>query len=431
MNVGEMISSNIPQSAIRNPHLSTLARYALFALLIFTPFARGSVQPWAITIIEMLTLFALTLFLLERCLAWEWKWIKTPLDKPIIALLILILLSMVFSFHKQPSIRCVILFLNYLVIFYLLINTVRTRSQCRQLIYVILSVAVFLAVFGLFKNFGANPFPWWDYVDLNYGDRLMSTFGCPNHLAGYMEMSLPLLLSLFLLGVRPGIALILGYLALLLLVALMLSLSRGGWISTLLSLAFMAVALLSSRHFVRKKLLLVVIAGSLGLAIIALVSTPVVERVKTAMEKEEEASFYSRVVAWRGVVEMISDHPMVGIGPGAFKTVFTQYQPPGLSARFTMAHNDYLHFISETGLPLIPIMIWMIIALYRKGFKKLKNPSRLVRATTLGAVTGITAILFHSITDFNLHIPANAILFTVLAAIVAAPLPVQNNKVKN
>ena len=398
-------------------------RFTLFALLIFTPLARGSVQGWAITIIEMLTLFALTLFLLERCLTWEWKWIKTPLDKPIIVLIILSIMSIIFSLHKQTSIRSFTLFLTYLVIFYLVINTVRTRSQFRQLIYVIISVAVFLALFGLFKNFGANPFPWWGYVDLNYGDRLTSTFGCPNHLAGYMEMSLPLLICLFLLGFRSGIVFILGYLSLLLLVALMLSLSRGGWISTLLSLSFMAIALLNSRHFVRKKLLIVLIAGSLTLAFIALVSTPVVERVMTAMEKEEEASFYSRVVAWGGVMDMISDHPLIGIGPGTFKTVFTQYQPPGLSAHFTMAHNDYLHFISETGLLLIPVIIWMIIALYRKGFKKLKNPSRLVRATTLGSMTGITAILFHSITDFNLHIPANAILFVVLAAITVAPLP--------
>ena len=52
-----------------------------------------------------------------------------------------------------------------------------------------------------------------------------------------------------------------------------------------------------------------------------------------------------------------------------------------------------------------------------------------MRATTLGAMTGITAILFHSITDFNLHIPANAILFTVLAALVVAPLPVKDERI--
>jgi len=120
---------------------------------------------------------------------------------------------------------------------------------------------------------------------------------------------------------------------------------------------------------------------------------------------------------------MIQDYPLLGIGPGTFGTVFTQYQPPGLIRRFTMAHNDYLHFISETGLLLVPIFIWMTIALYKKGFKKLKNPSRLARGITLGAMSGVTAILVHSIFDFNLHIPANAILFTVLAAIVVAPLP--------
>ncbi len=92
-----------------------------------------------------------------------------------------------------------------------------------------------------------------------------------------------------------------------------------------------------------------------------------------------------------------------------------------------MAHNDYLHFTSEVGLPLIAIFAWMVIALYRKGFKKIKNHSRLVRGTTLGALSGITAILVHSISDFNLHIPANALLFTVLVAIVVAPLPKQES----
>ena len=120
---------------------------------------------------------------------------------------------------------------------------------------------------------------------------------------------------------------------------------------------------------------------------------------------------------------MIKEYPLLGAGPGTFDVIFTQYQPPGLSARFKMAHNDYLHFVAEAGLPLVAIMVWMIIALYRKGLEKLKNPSRLVRGTTLGALSGIMAILFHSISDFNLHIPANALLFTVFAAIIAAPFP--------
>ena len=136
---------------------------------------------------------------------------------------------------------------------------------------------------------------------------------------------------------------------------------------------------------------------------------------------------YGRLVGWRGVNKMISDHPLIGAGPGTFATVYTQYQPPGLANRRFYAHNDYLHFISEVGLALPAVMVWMIIALYRKGFKKLKNPSRLVRGTTLGAMSGITAILVHSFGDFNLNIPANAILFTVLAALAAGPVPIDNS----
>lgn len=39
---------------------------------------------------------------------------------------------------------------------------------------------------------------------------------------------------------------------------------------------------------------------------------------------------------------------------------------------------------------------------------------------------GITAIIIHSIVDFNLHIPANAILFTVLAALVQPISPAES-----
>ena len=275
---------------------------------------------------------------------------------------------------------------------------------------------------------GANPFPWWNYTDIPQNvHRLSATFGNPDHLAGYMEMAIPLILGLFLLSHRPGILFLLIYLSCLLLTALVLSLSRGGWIGSLIGLSFMSFALLISPYFLRKKLLMALIGGFLAVALIVLASTTVVERMRTIEQKQEAPSFRHRVAVWGGIVTMIEDHPLFGIDPGTFSFIFTQYQPPGLRHHYTMAHNDYLHFTSEVGLPLIAIVVWMIIALYRKGFKKLKNPSRLVRGITLGSLSGITAILVHSIGDFNLHIPANAMLFTVLAALVIAPLPRNSN----
>ena len=402
----------------------TFSRYILYALLIFTPLARGSVHGWAVGVIHLVTLIALTAFLLNKILRWEWEWIRTPLDIPIALLLMLSFLSSFFSVHPRSSLWAMVLFVNYVVIFYLIIHTLRTRSQLRQLIYLIIGVATFLSIFGLFKRFGANPFPWWDYAGLK-GDlpSVSSTFGNYNHLAGYLEMAIPLILGLFLAGFRGVRLILMIYLTSLMLAAIILSLSRGGWIGCLLGLGFMAVALATNRYFEHRKLIAALTGGFLVVAVVVLASTPVVERIRTFDQRGETPNFRARVTVWGVTVEMIKDHPLLGTGPGTFATVFTKYQPPGFASRYFMAHNDYLHFTSEVGLPLVAILAWMIIALYRRGFTKLKDPSRLVRGTTLGAMSGITAILFHSIVDFNLHIPSNALLFTVLLAIVAAPLP--------
>jgi putative inorganic carbon (hco3(-)) transporter len=404
--------------------INHIPRYSLYTLLIFTPLARASVQPWAITTIHMITLIALTTFLLEKTMAWDWKWIRTPLDKPFIALAVLCLLSSVFSLHRVTSLWSMLLLFDYLTIFYLAIHVFRTRAQLRHLVCLIIGVAVFLSLFGLLKYSGSNPFPWWDYPDLDQSQNILwSTFGNRNHLAGYMEMAIPLAVGFFLTGLSGAKRFLLACLIFLLLMTLLLTLSRGGWLGAIIGLSFLSLCLFLDSRFKQKKVLATLIAGIFAVLIIVLSSTPVVERILTLTERDSETNFNSRIVVWGGVMDMIAEYPLTGTGPGTFSFAFTKYQPPGLDKHYARAHNDYLHFTAEAGLPFLFIAAWMVIAFYRKGFRKLKNPSRLVRGISLGAMAGITAILVHSLGDFNLHIPANAILFTVLAAIVVSPLP--------
>jgi len=412
--------------------LQSTPRYCLFFLLILTPLARGSVQGWAITTIHIITLIALTAFLIGKTLNWDWKWIKTPFDKPILSLLGLCIVSSLFSIHRQTSFWSIILLINYIVIFYLTIHIIDTKAHLLKLLYIIIGVATFLTIFGLFKRTGLNPFPWWNYPEIKSETyRLSATFGNANNLAGYMEMTLLLFLGILLSGYKSINRFTLVCFIVLFLIALTLTLSRGGWFSAFAGLLFIIFALLSSRTKLKKGPIIPVVVGLLVICLVVLSNTSTVERIGPIQEFGQATNFLGRISVWGGIIEMIKDNPLIGAGPGTFAIVYTQYQPAGIPMRYFHGHNDYLQFTAELGLPFIILMIWMIFIFYKTAFIKLSSQNAIERGIALGAMSGITAILVHSMVDFNLHIPANVILFTILAALVSAPVLDKNlNKQK-
>lgn len=400
-----------------------IPRYVIYALLVLTPLPRASVQSWSITLIQLATLFALTGFLVDRSLRWDWKWIRTPLDKPIAGLLILCLISYFFSKHRPTAFWSLMLLLNYVVIFYLSIQSNHRRRHIRRLIYLVAIIGGLLAVFGLIKHFGTNPFIWWNYDDISETRyHLISTYGNRNHFAGYLEMAIMLTMGLILTGrfLIPSLLLIGS--SIVMSVTLLLTLSRGGWVGGLSGLGYMGYCFFLNRVLSKKKILLAIVTFILFVSLVVLSSTSTVMRIRGIISGQF-GSIKGRFEVWKGVVAMIKDYPIVGVGPGNFRTIYTRYHPPSTgSRRHYRAHNDYLEFTSEIGLPLLIIIGWSIFSLYRQGLKKIKSTRRSIRGGTIGALSGITAILVHSFIDFNLQIPANALLFTVLVSIVAAPV---------
>lgn len=393
------------------------------ALLVFAPLARGGVQGWAVSVIHIMTLAGLTLYLVQRCVEWDWAWIKTPLDWPILILLLVVLFSTLFSVHRPSSFKALLLLVNYVVIYYLVIHTVRSREKLRILLWVILGTGAFLAIYGLIKFSGLNILPWFHYADLPDFGALTSTYGNPNNIAGFFEMTIPLVLGL-LLGDRRGKRSQILYLPMLLFfgTALILTLSRGGWTCTMLGMIFLLSILLFSEEFPRHRTVIILTCSSIFAVLVLLSSYPAVKELLTVRQIVDQAGgLDGRLQISKAVGVMIQEKPFLGFGPGTFAYSFFKFQPAGIQGWYNMAHNDYVHFIAETGILLLVIMVWMIIALFWQGFKKLHSPSLFIRGANLGSMAGIVAILFHSFVDFNLHIPANALFFTILCAIVAAP----------
>lgn len=404
-----------------NNKASSIVFYLLASLLVFAPLARGAVHGWAIGVIFLTVLTALALYLAAGTWQWNLRWIKTPLDYPILALVCLTLLSYIFSVHRSTSLLASLQLFSCIAVYYLVIHTAQRRSKIRQLVYLLLGVSVFLALFGLIKSAGLNPFPWWDYAhhaDVTY---LSATFGNRNHLAGWMEMSISLVLGFMLFQQRSRAKTISLALLLLLMAALVFSQSRGGWIGMLVAFMCMSFLLYRVNSAITSRWVIIMLNVVFVVGFIVVSSTPVTDRLLTAKAGFGDGSLASRMTVWHGGVDLAKANPLLGTGPGTFAVSFPKYQPPGFQAHLIYAHNDYLDFTAELGFGLLLIIAWMIIGLYRQGLHIMRSRSTLTRGVTLGALAGITAILVHSFVDFNLHIPANALLFTILAAMVAAP----------
>jgi O-Antigen ligase len=383
-----------------------------------TPLFRGSVHAWAQTLIQILAVTGILILLVR-------KGSSEPENRRLAAscllpVAVLTLASALFSPGTLLTVDgCVMLF-AYLAVFYLTVCSVKTRAEQRTLVHVILATAVFISLVGILKRFEMNFLGLWEYPDILWRQykSLTGPYVNRNHMAGFLEMAIPLLLGLFLTKERSREK-ILGMvcLVLFLIVTLGLTLSRGGWIGAFSGLMFMLVVLLTQKNFKKKEVLIgVAVASFVG--VILLVSTPVVKRIMTLTQADTTDNLKSRLIEWEGTLNIIQDHFFWGTGPGTFSTVYPAYQKPGASKLARYAHNDYLHFISDTGIFFIPVMFWLLYLIFKSGFKKLKSKSRQKRGLALGAMGGVVAILVHSFSDFNLHIPANIILFTILSATV-------------
>jgi O-antigen ligase len=389
-------------------------------LIVFAPLARGAVHPWATTIIQIGVILAAIFLVIGNFSTKKISLPKTPLNKPIIAIIFLCTVSFALSNHKPFAFEGFVMLLTYITAYYLTQSSIKTRKQQRTLVYVIISTAVLLSVIGILKRYGVNPFLFWEYEELNYSsDWLSSTYGNHNHMAGFLEMAIPFLIVFFLIRQRNiGIKLGLIFLVLFLLVIQAFTQSRGGWVSTIGAMNFMMVVMLTQKRFKNIKLILVLVGATLVLSVFILVSTPIVERVMTLGEQIETESMVGRLKAWTGTIDLIKDHPYIGTGPGTYAIESTKYQSPGLEVMFIQAHNDYLHFIADIGILIIPIMFWILFVFFKTGFKNISSSSRQTMGFTLGVMTSVVGILIHSIIDFNLLIPANAMIFTVIVGIV-------------
>jgi O-antigen ligase len=193
---------------------------------------------------------------------------------------------------------------------------------------------------------------------------------------------------------------------------LVVGLSRSGLIAALAGLA--TLWLLSSARMERRGRAWLL--GAFGLLVVAALAFANTTAVAGRID-ETIRGIGGRTAIWRATWPMAKDFWLTGIGAGAFERAMIVYQPSPHETFFNHAHNDYLQILSEGGvllaLPAVAAVVAGIIGI-RSRLRDDRTSIYWVRA---GAVSGLVAVAVQSIWEVGLRVPANTLLFAVLAAI--------------
>lgn len=462
----------------REEHLSKRDRvlrkiiwYGILGVIVFSPLAGASVYEWCILVIQLAVVVMIAAYILMKEKPGANEYLTSALKRPRFLFTVFIVFIFIqfiplpkflsaifnpstFSFQKLfspafPKLKFMSLslvpshtlregleLLTYFLLGFLIVKTVTHRRQIMRLFSVLIAMGVFEAFYGLFELYNKNPRILF-YKKIYSLDSVTGTFVNRNHLSGYLEMIIPLAIGLIIArinlfslagmkwrekilrisekGVSTNLLITIGIIIMSL--GIIFSKSRSGIF--LLLFTFILFFGFTILYFGRVRRQQIWIKNFLRVTFLFIVFISLYIGIGAAIERFalDRLLYDGRPLYWSNVSTIVGDFPLFGTGLGTFAAVYPAYEKttdlsPG---KLSHAHNDYLEYFSELGLVggilLFGGIIWMLANSFLI-WRERRHPE--VKGLALGGMIAIINIGIHSLTDFNLHIPANMVLFTVV-----------------
>jgi O-antigen ligase len=458
--------------ARRNSVCGKIIEYGILGLIIFSPLPAASVAEWSILVIQLTVLVMMAAYFLMRekpqnnellslSLAWP-KYLFFGLFVfifiqiiPLPTFLVRIFSPNTYSFQKlfstdfskikfmslslipSHTLREGLELFSYFLLGFLIVKTVTRRRQIMRIFFVLVVMGVFEAFYGLFELYNKNPRILF-YEKTYHLDSVTGTFVNRNHLSGYLEMIIPLALGLIIAridlfslvglkwrekllrlsekGLSTNLLISLGIVIMSL--AIIFSKSRSGiFLLVFTFVLFFPLALLHFRGTMHQKKW---IKNFLRIVFIIIIFISLFVGIGATLERFalDKLLHEQRPTFWSNTVGIISEFPLFGTGLGTFPSIYPDYEANRIPMRLFHAHNDYLEYLLELGVVGMILILGGILFMLINSFliwRVRRYPA--VKGLALGGIVAIICILIHSITDFNLQIPANMLLFSVVLSL--------------
>ena len=400
-----------------------LLQIGLCAVLVFAIAAHGAVEDWARAVLETSAGFLFLFWAVRAYVTREERVLVSPLLPPLLAFIFVAVAQLLFRGTASPyETRTELQLLTALTLLvFLATQAFRTADDWRFFVWFIMSLGFLVAIFGILQHLTFNGKLYW-FREMHYGGIPFGPYVNRNHFAGFAELVIPVALVPLVLGkVRPERWFAVILLALLPLGALFLSASRGGIISFAAELGVLALLLVLRRAGGKH-----VLAGAVVLLVaFMLVSWLGVRQILERFSSMQtlEATSGKRASMRLDTWHIFREHPWSGTGLGTLQTVFNAYETLYDAKVVNHSHNDYLEALAETGIVGAACCAWFLGALFFRSLRRLLLQDKSFSAALhLSGLVACTGFLVHSLVDFNLHIPGNALLFLLLANLATADI---------
>lgn len=323
-----------------------------------------------------------------------------------------------------------------LVVYFVVACFLTDPKQRMVLLALFMALAIGHVVIGMIQfGKGENYLPF-HYLRADYGRRASGFYVCPNHYAGLLEVLAVTAASFAFFG-RIGTKrrMLLLYFVPVALAGMAISGSRGGYLSIGCAFLVFLILGLSVIHRTTPQRFLTITALS-GITCVALIGLGIFLMKKDALLAGRIGTTLQftnmRTYLWDAAMRQFHDNPVFGTGSGTYYYLGRLYRHPAVEPDPVWVHNDYIHLLAEygvTGAVLAAFFLgshvfyglWSMRRILQKRLVEANAATSNSLALNLAALAGVTAMIAHSVVDFNLHIPGNALVVAVLFGILANP----------
>ena len=314
-----------------------------------------------------------------------------------------------------------------------------TGNKIQKLFTIILTTGAIVALWGILSHFNfdltcllfrgtTNTSCWTEAFKPQV--RIFSTLGQPNWLAAYLAILLPVSIAMFLENFLPqqksdkknnelrimnyGLHDLTPYslffilYSILTYIAILLTNSRSGFFGLLAGLLVFLVLLKQKREFLKFVLIPLLIIS-------LLIGTPLDQQIKqftekfmsktsaipvpkimrqpqgSALESGGTESGTIRLIVWRGAIDAWLHNPLIGTGVETFAYSYYKYRPAkhNLTSEwdylYNKAHNEYLNYLSTTGIFGLGSYLLMIGYFLFLSIKEIKNQKSKIKIANQNA----------------------------------------------